>query len=165
MNLTGGNPITYEGFSEMHERLHPWFRVPRLLAEAVAEEGPTGRVWDVPARGEEVFVPEDRRARIEERITAAYLGLAAWTAADGAISVPDLDMSCHLALAVVHPFGLMRTLGKLPGFRNSWPPTGSGSLTSSIPPGSPDTCPSGHPGRSPGWAGKTFRRGRTRWRC
>ena len=112
MNLTGGNRIAHEGFSEMHERLHPWFRVPRLLEEAVAEDGPTGRVWDVPARGEEVAVPEDRRQRIEERITAAYLGLAGWTAADGAISVPDLDMSCHLALAVVHPFGLMRRLGR-----------------------------------------------------
>ena len=111
MNLTGGNPISHEGFAAMHERLHPWFRVPRLLEEAMAEEGPTGRVWDVPARGEEVPVPEDRRARIEERITAAYLGLAAWTAADGAITVPDLDMACHLALAVVHPFGLMRKLG------------------------------------------------------
>lgn len=111
MNLTGGNPITHEGFAQMHERLHPWFRVPRLLEEAMAEGGPTGRVWDVPARGEEVAVPEERRRRIEERITAAYLGLAAWTAADGAISVPDLDMACHLALAVVHPFGLMRKLG------------------------------------------------------
>lgn len=111
INLTGGNPIACEGFAEMHERLHPWFRVPRLLEEAVAEEGPTGRVWDVPARGEEVAVPDARRQRIEERITAAYLGLAAWTAADGAISVPDLDMSCHLALAVVRPFGLMRRLG------------------------------------------------------
>ena len=111
MNLTGGNPIAHEGFAAMHERLHPWFRVPRLLDEAVAEEGPTGRVWDVPARGEEVSVPEERKRAIEERITAAYLGLAAWTAADGAISVPDLDMSCHLALAMVHPFGLMRRLG------------------------------------------------------
>ena len=111
MNLTGGNPIGHEGFAAMHERLHPWFRVPRLLDEAMAEGGPTGRVWDVPARGEEVFVPERRKRAIEERITAAYLGLAAWTAAEGAISVPDLDMSCHLALAVVHPFGLMRKLG------------------------------------------------------
>ena len=111
MNLTGGNPIAHEGFAAMHERLHPWFRVPRLLDEAVAEAGPTGRVWDVPARGEEVSVSEERRKRIEERITAAYLGLAAWTAAEGAISVPDLDMACHLALAVVHPFGLMRKLG------------------------------------------------------
>ena len=111
MNLTGGNPITYEGFAEMHESLHPWFRVPRLLEEAMAEGGPTGRVWEVPARGEEVTVPGERRRRIEERITAAYLGLAAWTAADGAISVPDLDMACHLALAVVRPFGLMRKLG------------------------------------------------------
>ena len=111
MNLTGGNPITYEGFATMHERLHPWFRVPRLLEEAMADGGPTGRVWEVPARGEEVTVPAERRRCIEERITAAYLGLAAWTAADGAISVPDLDMACHLALAVVHPFGFMRKLG------------------------------------------------------
>ncbi len=111
MNLTGGNPIGHEGFAAMHERLHPWFRVPRLLDEAMAEGGPTGRVWDVPARGEEVPVPEERKRAIEERITAAYLGLAAWTAVDGAISVPDLDMSCHVALAVVHPFGLMRRLG------------------------------------------------------
>ncbi len=111
MNLTGGNPIGHEGFAAMHERLHPWFRVPRLLDEAMAEGGPTGRVWEVPARGEKVPVPEQRKRAIEERITAAYLGLAAWTAAEGAISVPDLDMSCHLALAVVHPFGLMRKLG------------------------------------------------------
>ena len=112
MNLTGGNPITHEGFGEMRRRLHPWFRVPRLLDEAMAEGGPTGRVWEVPARGEEVFVPEDRRRAIEERITAAYLGLAAWTAASGTISVPDLDLACHLALAVVHPFGLLRRLGR-----------------------------------------------------
>lgn len=111
MNLTGGNPITHEGFAAMHERLHPWFRVPRLLDEAMADSGPTGRVWEVPARGEEVPVPEDRKRAIEERTVAAYLGLAAWTAAEGAISVPDLDMSCHLALAVVRPFGLMRRLG------------------------------------------------------
>ena len=111
MNLTGGNPIAHEGFREMRERLHPWFRTPRLLDEAMAEGGPTGRVWEVPARGEEVPVPEERRRAIEERITAAYLGLAAWTAADGVIGVSDLDLACHLALAVTRPFGLMRRLG------------------------------------------------------
>ena len=111
MNLTGGNPIAHEGFAAMHERLHPWFRVPRLLDEAMAEGGPTGRVWEVPARGEEVSVPEERKRAIEARITAAYFGLTAWTAAEGTISTPDLDMACHLALAVVHPFGLMRKLG------------------------------------------------------
>lgn len=111
MNLTGGNPIAQEGFAAMHDRLHPWFRAPRLLDEAMADGGPTGRVWEVPARGEEVSVPEDRKRAIEERTIAAYLGLAAWTAAEGAIAVPDLDMSCHLALAVVRPFGLMRRLG------------------------------------------------------
>lgn len=111
MNLTGGNPIAHEGFREMGERLHPWFRTPRLLDEALTEGGPTGRVWEVPARGEEVSVPRERERAIEERITAAYLGLAAWTAAAGVISLPDLDLACQLALAVVPPFDLMRRLG------------------------------------------------------
>ncbi len=111
MNLTGGNPIAYEGFREMHARLHPWFRAPRLLDEAMAEGGPTGRVWEVPERGEEVDVPEQRRRAIEDRITAAYLGLAAWTVAEGALPAPDLDLACHLALAAARPFGLMRRLG------------------------------------------------------
>lgn len=111
MNLTGGNPITHEGFGEMHERLHPWFRVPRLLEEAMVEGGPTGRVWEVPARGEEVVVPEDRRRRIAERVTAAFLGLCAWTVEEEAISPADLDLSCHLALAVRRPYSLLRSLG------------------------------------------------------
>lgn len=111
MNLTGGNPITHEGFGEMHERLHPWFRVPRLLEEAMAEGGPTGRVWEVPARGEEVAVPESRRRRIAERVTAAFLGLCAWTLEEEAISAADLDLACHLALAVRRPFSLLRSLG------------------------------------------------------
>ena len=111
MNLTGGNPITHEGFGEMHERLHPWFRVPRLLEEAMAEGGPTGRVWEVPARGEEVAVPEPRRRRIAERVTAAFLGLCAWTLEEEAISAADLDLACHLALAVRRPFSVLRSLG------------------------------------------------------
>lgn len=111
MNLTGGNPITHEGFGEMHERLHPWFRVPRLLEEAMAEGGPTGRVWEVPARGEEVAVPEPRRQRIAERVTAAFLGLCAWTLEEQAIAAADLDLACHLALAVRRPFSLLRSLG------------------------------------------------------
>lgn len=111
MNLTGGNPITYEGFGEMHTRLHPWFRAPRLLEEAMAAGGPTGRVWEVPARGETVEVPEERRRAIAGRVTAAFLGLCAWTVEEGAISAPDLDLSCHLALAVRRPYSLLRSLG------------------------------------------------------
>ena len=111
MNLTGGNPITYEGFGEMHERLHPWFRVPRLLEEAMAEGGATGRTWDVPARGEGVDMPAAQREAIEERILAAFCGLVGWTAASKAMAPEDLDVSCCLALAVHRPFALMRKLG------------------------------------------------------
>lgn len=107
MNLTGGNPIASEGFPQMGARLHPWFRTPRLLETATSE----GRAWEVPARGEEVPVEEDRQRAIGDRITAAYLGLVGWTAESGAIAVTDLDVACHLALAVVRPFGLMRRLG------------------------------------------------------
>lgn len=111
MNLTGGNPITYEGFGEMHTRLHPWFRVPRLLEDAMAAGGPTGRVWEVPARGEAVEMPEEKRRAIAEAVTAAFLGLCAWTVEEEAISAPDLDLSCHLALAVRRPYSLLRSLG------------------------------------------------------
>ena len=65
----------------------------------------------MPARGETVPLPDNRRRAIEERILAAFCGLVCWTAAERALSVPDLDMACHLALAVGHPFGLMRRLG------------------------------------------------------
>ena len=50
MNLTGGNPITAHGLDEMHERVHPWFRTPALMKQAIA----SGRPWDVPARGEKL---------------------------------------------------------------------------------------------------------------
>ncbi len=111
MNLTGGNPITHEGFPEIGKRLHPWFRVPRLLEEAMSEGGPTGRVWDVPARGEEVEVEGDRARRIADRVTAAYIGLSAWTAEDDAASVSDLDMASKLALSATPPFGLINRMG------------------------------------------------------
>lgn len=110
MNLTGGNPIAAEGFPEMGARLHRWFRTPDLLRRAVDDPGRPS--WDVPARGEEVEVAPDRERAIADRMIGAYAGLAAWTAAEGAISVADLDLGCHLALAAVRPFGLMRRLGK-----------------------------------------------------
>ncbi len=107
MNLTGGNPIAHEGFPELGRRLHPWFRSPKLLDEAMED----GRAWDVPGRGEEVAVPEDRAREIEERMVAAYLGLAAWTVEDRAISLADLDLGCKLALSAANPFGMMNRIG------------------------------------------------------
>ncbi len=111
MNLTGGNPIAWKGFPELGRRLHPWFRVPRLLEEAMAEGGPAGKVWDVPERGEEVEVEADRARQIADRMTAAYVGLAAWTVEDDAISLGDLDLSSKLALSAERPFGLINRIG------------------------------------------------------
>ncbi len=111
MNLTGGNPITREGLPELGRRLHPWFRVPRLLEEAMADGGPTGRAWDVAGRGEEVVVEEDRARKIADRLTAAYLGLSAWTVEDDAMALADLDLACKLALSAAPPFGLINRMG------------------------------------------------------
>ncbi|MFH0822211.1 MAG: 3-hydroxyacyl-CoA dehydrogenase family protein, partial [Pseudomonadota bacterium] len=51
-NLTGGNPISAHGMSEMHERLVPWYRSPKRLDDMVAAKSD----WEVPGRGEKVEI-------------------------------------------------------------------------------------------------------------
>lgn len=106
-NLTGGNPISAHGMTEMHERLNPWFRAPDLLKKMVE----TGANWEVPARGETVEVPPDKEKIIAEELQGAYLGMVGDIFDSGIISVSDYDLLIATSLDMKPPFTFMNSIG------------------------------------------------------
>jgi len=107
MNLTGGNPITQHGLSEMHGKVMRWFRTPKILDEAVASGAP----WDVPGRNEKIDVPLARRERISARMLGAYFGLVCEILDSGISSIGDLELGAETALVVAPPFHTMNGIG------------------------------------------------------
>ena len=107
MNLTGGNPITVKGLPLEGEKIMPWFRAPQIMLDAVAN----GTAWDVPARGEKVSVPDDRRQAITERLQGAYLGLCDEVLTSGIISLADFEMAIEMGLDMNGPARLANKLG------------------------------------------------------
>lgn len=106
-NLTGGNPITAHGLSEMNEALNPWFRVPERLQKMVD----TNSNWEVPARGETIEVPEDKEKAITEELQGAYFAMVCDMLDSGIITTSDFDFVISVALDMKPPFGLMNKLG------------------------------------------------------
>ncbi len=106
-NLTGGNPITAHGLSEMHERLNPWFRVPERLQKMVD----TNANWEVPGRGETVEVPPDKAAIIAEELQGAYFAICCDMLDAGIITTSDFDLVISVALDMKPPFSFMNSLG------------------------------------------------------
>lgn len=107
MNLTGGNPITYPALEIYAQRIMPWFRSTRLLAEALA----AGTAWEVPGRGEVVELAPEREERLSAALRGAYFGLACEVVDAGLVSESDLDMAVELALDLRAPFRFMNELG------------------------------------------------------
>lgn len=107
MNLTGGNPITVHGLDQMHDKVMPWFKSPKMLHEAVEKKIP----WEVPARSETLDIDDKRRDAIAKRMTGAYFGLACEILDSGITNVADLDMAAELALVVAAPFRMMNKTG------------------------------------------------------
>ncbi len=106
-NLTGGNPITAHGLSEMHERINPWFRVPARLKHLVDTKG----LWEVPARGETVDVPPDKEKAITEELQGAYFAIVCDMLDAGIINESDFDLIISVALDMKPPFSFMNSLG------------------------------------------------------
>ena len=113
MNLTGGNPITHHGLDIYTEKIMPWFRSPKILADAVA----SGEAWDVPGRGEKIEVEPERKTRIEEAMRGAYFGLVGEILESGISNVSDLEMGIEIALVVRPPFAFMNKLGPAEALR------------------------------------------------
>jgi len=107
MNLTGGNPITHHGLDEMHEKIMPYFKSPRIMHEAMEK----GTPWEVPARGEKVEVDPERADKIARRMKGAYFGLVTEVLDSGITNISDLEMATELALVVKAPFKMMNEVG------------------------------------------------------
>ncbi len=73
MNLTGGNPITAHALDVMTQKIGPWFRVPRLLREAMASQQP----WPVAQRGDPSICPRNRKVPSRTR---CGVPTSAWSA-------------------------------------------------------------------------------------
>ena len=106
-NLTGGNPITAHGLSEMHERLNPWFKVPERLRNMVE----TNANWETPARGETIEVPPDKEKAITDELVGAYFAIVCDILDAGIITTSDFDMVIATALDMKPPFTYMNKLG------------------------------------------------------
>lgn len=106
-NLTGGNPITAHGLSEMHERLNPWFRVPERLQQIVDAKGN----WEVPARGETIEVPPEKAKMIEDELMGAYFAIVCDMLDAGIITTSDFDLVISVALDMKPPFTFMNSIG------------------------------------------------------
>ena len=107
MNLTGGNPITHHGLTEMGKRFGNWWRSPELMQQAVD----SGAKWEVAARGEKVDLPTERSAAIAQRMQGAYFGLAGQVLDSGITNVADLEMALEVGLDIRPPFAMMNAAG------------------------------------------------------
>jgi enoyl-CoA hydratase / 3-hydroxyacyl-CoA dehydrogenase len=106
-NLTGGNPISAHGLSEMNERINKWFRVPERLQTMVD----TKANWDVPSKGETVQVPPDKEKAIAEELQGAYFAMVCDMLDAKIITTSDFDMLIATALDMKPPFSFMNSLG------------------------------------------------------
>jgi enoyl-CoA hydratase/3-hydroxyacyl-CoA dehydrogenase len=106
-NLTGGNPITAHGLSNMTERINPWFRVPDRLKEMV--ENNTD--WEVPGRGEKVELTEDKEREIADELMGAYFAMVTDMLDANIVTTSDFDMLIATALDMKPPFTLMNKIG------------------------------------------------------
>ncbi|UCC41645.1 MAG: enoyl-CoA hydratase/isomerase family protein [Candidatus Aminicenantes bacterium] len=107
MNLTGGNPITQHGLSEMHDKIGPWFHCPDSLNRQVE----SGKWWDTGMIGEDVSYSENDFKIVSDRVRAAYFGLVCETVGSGISNIGDLEMAVESALVVNPPFQMMNKIG------------------------------------------------------
>jgi len=107
MNLTGGNPITQHGLTEMHEKINSWFHSPRILDNQVT----IGKPWDTPKIGEEVKYKPKTYEVVSNLLRGAFFGLVCETLESGIVNIGDLEMGVENALVMNPPFQMMNKIG------------------------------------------------------
>ena len=107
MNLTGGNPITAVGLDNYTTKINAWYRTPQSLKDKVAQKAN----WDVPARGEQVDVPDALAAQIRDALLGAYFGICGEIVDAGLVSIADFNMGLEIALDMKPAFTFMNEIG------------------------------------------------------
>ncbi|MFM1872061.1 MAG: hypothetical protein RL398_1483 [Planctomycetota bacterium] len=107
MNLTGGNPITAVGLDNYTTKINAWYRTPQSLKDKVAQKAN----WDVPARGEQVDVPDALAAQIRDNLLGAYFGICGEIVDAGLVTIADFNMGLDIALDMKPAFTYMNELG------------------------------------------------------
>ena len=106
-NLAGGNPITQHGLNEMHTKIMPWYRSPKLLDEQVKG----GKPWETPGKGEAVQYPSKVYEEVSKKLLGAYFGMVCEIVGSGVASIRDLEMAMEVGLALAPPFAMMNEIG------------------------------------------------------
>lgn len=107
MNLTGGNPITQHGTSQMHEKIMPWFFSPRILDDQVK----SGKPWQTSWVPENVAYSENVYLEVLRAIMGAYFGLVCEILDSGVAGLADLEMAVESSLVIKAPFQMMNDMG------------------------------------------------------
>jgi enoyl-CoA hydratase/3-hydroxyacyl-CoA dehydrogenase len=107
MNLTGGNPITQHGLTQMHEKINPWFHCPAILDRQIS----IGRPWETPMMSEAVGYSENDFDMVSNLIRGTFFGLVCEILDSGIANIADLEMAVENALVMNPPFQMMNTLG------------------------------------------------------
>lgn len=107
MNLTGGNPITQHGTSQMHEKIMPWFFSPRILDDQVR----SGKPWQTSWVPEDVAYSENVFLEVSRAIMGVYFGLVCEILDSGIANLADLEMAVESSLVIKAPFQMMNDMG------------------------------------------------------
>ncbi len=123
MNLTGGNPITQHGLTQMHEKINSWFHCPRILDSQVS----IGKPWETAMMGEAVGYSENDFDMVSNKLKGAVFGLVSEILDSGISNIADLEMAVENALVMNPPFQMMnemgvdKALGLVEAYAKEWP--------------------------------------------
>lgn len=106
-NLSGGNPLTQHGLSEMHSKIMPWYRSPKILDEQVK----SGKPWETPVKGETVEYSHEVYEGVSKRVMGAYFGMACEIVESGITNIGDFEMAIDVGLVMNPPFQMMNRIG------------------------------------------------------
>jgi enoyl-CoA hydratase/3-hydroxyacyl-CoA dehydrogenase len=106
-NLAGGNPICQHGLSEMHTKIMPWYRSPKILDDQVKLNKP----WETAVKGEVVEYSPETYEAVSNRILGAYFGMVCEIVGSGISNISDLELALDMGLVMTPPFGLMNKIG------------------------------------------------------
>jgi enoyl-CoA hydratase/3-hydroxyacyl-CoA dehydrogenase len=107
MNLTGGNPITQHGLTQMHEKINSWFHCPRILDSQMSINKP----WETAMMGEAVGYSENDFDMVSNKLKGAVFGLVSEIIDSGISNIADLEMAVENALVMNPPFQMMNEMG------------------------------------------------------